>query len=798
MINDSPAFDDTLSYGEPAEVWTDALPIGSGLVGAMCFGGPDGERLLLNHTTGWSGGPATERSGALPSADLCRTALDEARAAVAEGRWQDADRAVQALQHGNPQSFLPVAELALIINPTGPDHAAPATDYRRRLDLSTAVHRVDYRRGESRIGVTTRASHPHNVVMITVEIEGGTADLRLSLTSPLHSTVAGPDLLLRFPSNVIPAVDKPERPIIYTDGDQEALDGAVAIRSIHDGTTDEATHTIGRASRATFFVAIETSYTTPGARLHGDAHAALDRAVERITVATRDGAEAVARAQEDDHRRLFARCRLRLGSVTDQSTDRRLATAFAHGPDALDSDPGLAGLLFSYGRYLLICSSRAGGLPANLQGIWNASMQPPWSSDFTMNINLEMNYWLAEPTGLVDCLTPLFDFIDALATSGTETARRVFDAPGWVAFHCSDAWGYSQPVGDGSHDPCWAFWPFAGPWLLQHLRERLLHGGGDETALRAWPLVRSAAEFLLHRLIERADSTLGTSPSTSPENRFASPSGANGATAESSTMDIALVTDTFRFLLELSERLDHDEDPVVRRARTALPRLPRPTIDRAGLIAEWPIPDLTPQPDHRHTAHLYLVHPSDQPLDPALAAAADASLTGRGDESTGWSLVWKATMRARLRQPDHVADLLRYLFRDAGVDRGHWAGGLYRNLFAAHPPFQIDANFGYVTAIAECLLQSHTGTIDLLPALPAALGPGSVTGLVARPGVRVDLDWDAERLTGATLTSDRTEPIDHPVRYRDQVINCRLEPGRPVTLGPRSWDPQPARPTPAS
>lgn len=787
MINTSaPDLADVLVYDAPAEQWTDALPIGSGLIGAMCFGGPDGERLLLNHTTGWSGGPATERSQPLPSPDRCRAALDEARAAVADGRWQDADRAVQALQHGNPQSFLPVAELSMIITPTGSDGSAPATSYRRRLDLATAVHSVDFRRGGSRIAVTTRASHPHDVLMITLEVQDGTADLELALTTPLHGTADGSDLLLRFPSNIIPAVDKPEQPIVYTDGDQQALDGAVAIRSIHDGTSS-GDHTIRDASRVTIFLAIETNYTSAGGPLQGDARAALARAVERIAVATRDGAEAVARVQEDDHRQLFSRCRLTLGSGSEQLTDQRLATAFSHGARALDSDPGLAALLFSYGRYLLICSSRPGGLPANLQGIWNASMQPPWSSDFTMNINLEMNYWLAEPTGLVDCLAPLFDFIDALAASGAETARRVFDAPGWVAFHCSDAWGYSQPVGDGSHDPCWAFWPFAGPWLLQHLRERLLHGGGDEIARRAWPLVRSAAEFLVHTLIGRADHTLGTSPSTSPENRFDAPSGDNGATAESSTMDIALAVDTFRFLLELSARLDHDDDPVVCAARAVLPRLPRPVINDEGMIAEWPDPELIAQPDHRHTAHLYLVHPSDQPLDPALTAAADASLTGRGDESTGWSLVWKATMRARLRQPDRVADLLRYLFRDAGVDRGHWAGGLYRNLFAAHPPFQIDANLGYVTAITECLLQSHTGVIDLLPALPVALGPGSVVGLVARPGVRVDLAWDADGLTSAVLTSDRADVIDHPVRYRDQLITCRLEPGRPVDLSSQSW-----------
>ncbi|HEY9290633.1 MAG TPA: glycoside hydrolase family 95 protein, partial [Microlunatus sp.] len=782
MINDSTS---TLWYDRPADRWTDALPLGNGRIGAMCFGGTDTERFQLNHTTGWSGGPATERSGRLPSARACRAAVEASRAAVASGDWPGADRAVRTLQHGYPQSFLPVAELIMTIAARGQDAVAPVADYRRRLDLATAVHSTRYRRGSTVITSRTRASHPADVLLITVDADGAGVDLTLGVQSPLRSSPVGdgPDLLLRFPSNVAPAYDKQSEPLSYADGDQLALDGAVAVRWSHDGSAVADTAHALRAEgvhHAEILLAIETNYTRIGDPLDGDATDALHRATGRILAAQQAGAAAVAAAQEHDHRQLFERCVIKLGDAgAERPLDQRLAAAYARGRTALDSDPGLAALLFGYGRYLLICSSRPGGLPANLQGIWNDSMRPPWSSDFTMNINLEMNYWLAESTDLVECLDPLFDLVEALAAKGTQTAQRVLGAPGWVAFHNSDAWAYTQPVGDGTHDPCWAFWPMAGPWLLQHWRERLGHGGSDQVADRAWPLVRGAVEFLLSWLVEQPDGSLGSCPSTSPENHFTAPDGSSGATAASATLDIALSGDTFSFLVELADRLGRADDPIVAQARQALTRLPDPKINKLGMISEWPDPDLVPEPDHRHTAHLYLLHPGNRPLTPELITAADASLTGRGDESTGWSLVWKAAMRARLRQPDRVADLFRLLFRDAAIDRGHWAGGLYQNLFAAHPPFQIDANFGFVAALAECLLQSHAGAIDLLPALPTVIGAGSIRGLIARPGVVVDLDWSATGLTRARLTS-RTSITGQKINYGAATVTRTLPRGVPV------------------
>ncbi len=826
---------DLLRYDEPPTTWTEALPLGSGLLGAMCWGTPGGERIQFNHTAAWSGGPASERAGHLPAAEVARAAIAASRAAVARGDWRAADAALGAIQHHYPQSFLPVADLRIGVGDgraggggrvegedggvagvegggvagvdggagaaaaggagvadDDPDAGAGADadagpgavrGYRRTLDLSRAVHETAYELDGTRVHIVTRASHPHGVALVTVA-SSRPIPLTLSVDTLVRVTAErdardGRDVLLRLPSDVEPDKRSGPHPIHYSDGDQEALDGAVVVRWDHDGAPAGPLAAAG-VTRAEIWLAIETSATTIGGPLTGTAEEARERALARVERARGLGAHAVAAAQEADHRALYERCSIELGEPADEPVKARLDRAFARGSEALDRDPGLIELLFRFGRYLLICSSREGGRPANLQGIWNDRLQPPWSSDYTSNINLEMNYWLAEQTGLVECLPPLFEYIEALARSGAETADRVFGLPGWVAFHCSDAWAYTQSVGDGTHDPSWAFWPFAGPWLLQHLRERLLHGGGREVAERAWPLVRGCAEFHLAFLVENADGTLGTSPSTSPENHFTAPDGTRGATAASSTMDISLTRDLLRFVGELAVRLGHEQDPVAVAAAAALPRLPAPVIGPDGLVAEWADPRLVPDPDHRHSAHLYFVHPSDAPYDEELARAARASLDARGDESTGWSLVWRAAMRARLRDRDGVARLLRRLIRDARVWRGPYVGGLYPNLFAAHPPFQIDANLGLVAAVAECLVDSHAGVIDLLPATPDALGPGTARGLVARPGVVVDLAWDADGLVAATLTPRADGPLR--VRHGERLLERHGVAGTPLTL----------------
>jgi len=750
----------------------------------MCFGRVDRERIQVNDAMAWSGGPASELAGGPPDAAVCADALARSRSAVAAGDSTGADAAVRRVQHGQPQTFLPFADLELGFGwPEGP---TPVTGYRRCLSLATGVHETRCEVGGAQLVVRTRVSRPHGVVTVVVECGGAGVDLDLSLTTPLRATeltvtADGLDLLVQLPEEVAPEGVEP--PLRYGDADQRSTRGAVSLRWRHDGT--EVAGAGGPAARgvhrAELHLATETTAVGVGRTPSGPVQDALARAQARAGRALLDGADTVALAQEADHAALYDRCVLEVAGPPQAATDlpQRFLEAGASTGGAAAGDPSLLALLFNYGRYLLISSSRPGGPPANLQGIWNDLVQPPWSSDYTTNINLQMNYWLAEQTDLVECLEPLFDLLGALAVSGEETATRVYGAPGWVAHHCSDVWGYTQPVGDGTHDPAWAFWPMGGAWLLQHVRERLRFGGGDEVAAAHWPLIRSAAEFHLHVLLEGPGGEVGTSPSTSPENHFTTPDGQVAATASTSTMDVSLLRDLFLLVADVADRLDLSGDPVVQAAARARSRLPEPPVGPDGLVQEWLDAALRPDPDHRHTAHLYFVHPGDGPATPELARAAALSLEGRGDESTGWSLVWKAAMRARLRQPERVSDLFDLLFRDATVDRGPFAGGLYPNLFAAHPPFQIDANLGFVAAVAECLLQSHTGVVDLLPCLPVELASGRVTGLVARPGLLVDLEWEGGRLGHVRLRARPGAAGEHLVRWDGHELT--------VAVGADGW-----------
>jgi alpha-L-fucosidase 2 len=354
-------------------------------------------------------------------------------------------------------------------------------------------------------------------------------------------------------------------------------------------------------------------------------------------------------------------------------------------------------------------------------------------------------------------------------------------------------------VGHGAHSPEWAYWPMAGLWLVRHLWEHLQFAaapgepGRDANGFArdaAWPAIRGAAEFALDLLVEHADGSLGTSPSTSPENTFAAVDQSSGlrvqaSVARSSTMDLTLIADAFRMLDALSRQLGLEEDPVASAARAALRRLPSPAPGRDGKLREWLADPEEWEPGHRHLSHLYLAYPGDTPLTPGLEAAVRTSLDGRGDEATGWSLAWKILLRARLRQAGKVSDLFRLYFRDMGTPRGGQSGGLYPNLFGAHPPFQIDGNLGFVAALAECLVQSHRTTdglqeIELLPALPSQLPAGRAEGLRARLGVEVDLNWQDGRLVRATLSAGKRVKV--LVRYGAAAAEAHLQPGKPAVI----------------
>ena len=793
----------SLWFDRPADEWTEALPLGNGRIGAMVFGDPVCELIQLNDGTAWSGSPASAREAPQLDRRTVETAIALARSAIDAQDYGAAGDPLRAVQHRHSQTFLPFADVR--IRSSEIDGVA---GYRRELALDTATHTVTFEVPDGTVTRETFLSARENVLIHTVTSTAAAGlDLNVELTTPLRMLGAESShdraaLMMSLPTDVYPPHDDSETPVIYevpgASGDKNgaSLQAAVVVGWTHDGRgipSPAGTLAAAGVTTATIVVTTETTFVGIGEYPEGTAEHARERAGRRIDAALAEPPGAIAARHRADHAELYRRVELSISALGrgPEPVDRRLRIANADPRGALAADPSLAALLFHYGRYLMISCSRDGGVPANLQGIWNPMLRPPWSANYTTNINLQMNYWMAESTNLVDCLPPLFEFIDALRRSGAVTARRMYGLPGWVAHHNSDVWAYSLPVGEGAHEPKWSFWPMAGVWLVRHLWERVLHGAGDDFArTRAWGPIRSAAEFGLAWLVEQPDGTLGTSPSTSPENEFIAPDGRLGQVGRSSTLDLVLLADLFGMVDSLAKRLGLDDDPVAGAARDALRALDRPRLSANGLVQEWK-DDLPPaDPHHRHLSHLYLAFPGDWPLTGEWRRALSASLDARGDESTGWSLAWKALVRARLRQPDHVNRLLDLVFRDMDVDRGEFAGGLYPNLFAAHPPFQIDGNFGYTAAIAECLVQSHLGSIDLLPAVPSSFASGSVRGLRVRPGVEVDIEWragehGAAELARASLRAVSDEAVtDHLVRYDGREATVTLTADAPVSMTP--------------
>ncbi len=803
---------DALWFDRPAASWLEALPLGNGRIGVMAHGGIDVEHLQVNDAAAWSGSLDSEQAGDVVDAATAAAAIAAARAAVAGEDFDSAARALRALQHRNSQAYLPFVDLRITtgVSRRGAAREPQVSAYRRSLDLAAADCSVTYRLDGHEVRRNVFVSRPHEVGVVTISTDHPDGlDLSVSLSSVLRVSGAGsaPDgswLALRLPANVSPTHDERDEPISYSDVAGASLDGAFALSWTHDGHPAGSGTAATGVHEATIVFSTATTFAGIARPPQGSAADVLTIARARVAAALEEGARGVRAPQRADHLALYDRVHLAtgpLGSRAGMPIDERLRRGNADPRGVLGSDPALAALLYAYGRYLLISSSRPGGVPANLQGIWNDQLQPPWSSNYTTNINLEMNYWQAEVANLAEVADPLFDLIDGLTVTGAATARRLYGGPGWVAHHNTDPWGYSQPAGWGRGDARHAFWPLAGAWLVRHLWEHLLFGADDDFAARAWAPISSAAEFYLHWLVELADGSLGTVPSTSPENGFAHGDGRDGTVDASSTMDLVLIADLFRMVAGLAERLGLADDDVAQRAAAALPRIPGPVPGRDGTIPEWRADRPQSDPAHRHLSHLYFAFPGDLPLTPALRGAVAASLDGRGDEATGWSLAWKVALRARLGQAGKVSDLLRLVFRDMDGERGAWSGGLYPNLFAAHPPFQIDGNFGFVAGLTECLLQSHAGVIDLLPAVPPELATGSVSGIVARPGVEVAMRWEPDDAGAVALREATFAPLRPAGRGRHRVTWHGLEAwidlsaGGRATLHPTDFTPERVSPS---
>ncbi|GIO32478.1 MULTISPECIES: glycoside hydrolase family 95 protein [Paenibacillus] len=775
-----------LWYKQPAKKWEEALPLGNGRMGAMIFGGVRRERLQLNEDTLWAGYPVQEDNPAAAAS------LPEARLLLAEGRYAEAQQLVERSMLGSPgqgvQPYQPLGDLFLDFAGE-PDER----DYVRSLDLNTAAACIEFGAGERRQRRTAFISAADQVMLVRIEsADPAGLEVAVSIGSELrHGVQAASDgtLLLtgECPLRVQNHNNGQEPAVIY---DEERpgrpMRFAALVRVFHEGGVlhaEDGRLTVSGAKEITLLYTSATSFDGPGRApgLSGRDPEAVCRSVMR-------GAEGksfdeLLAAHARDYQALFERVELRLGAPqradnANLPTDERLRRIMDGA-----QDPDMLSLIFQYGRYLLISSSRPGTQAANLQGIWNDKVQPPWNCDYHFNINLQMNYWLAETCHLSECHEPLFDLIGQQAVTGAETARIQYGCRGWTAHTMSDLWRTNNvgPSGDAQ----WAYWPMAGAWLCRHLWEHYLFAKDiDFLKQRAWPLIREAARFLLDWLVADEAGRLITSPSTSPENSFIVP-GADrySSVSRATAMDITLCRELFGIVIEASGELGAEEAfaETCREARSKLPPL---QIGAKGQLMEWDRDVADADPKHRHLSHLYGLYPGSELTvtgTPEYTQAARRSLEIRGNEGTGWSMGWKVALWARLGDGEQAVQVLNnFLSIVDGEGFDYHRGGMYPNLLCAHPPFQIDGNFGSAAGIAEMLLQSHEQDIHLLPALPAEWAEGRVSGLRARGGYTVSIVWAGGRLTEASVTADFAGK--RKVRCRGHMLDIDFSAGVPVAI----------------